>query len=384
MEKLDQYLPTSTALAAREIGVSVVICCHNSAKRLPETLAHLARQQVRNASWEVIVVDNGSTDDTAEVARKCWPEHLNHFFRIVHESQLGLTYARKLGLQEAFYEFVCFVDDDNWLCETWIDDVLDVMSRHPEVAVCGGINDAVTEIPAPRWFEFCRAMWAVSVDQPLTGDITASGLSVCGAGLTLRQSAWRHLRSDRFEPLLTGRRGKSLVGNEDNELCFALRLAGWRLWVEPRLKLKHFLPSGRLTWKYARRLHRAAGFSGVGLDAYYYGALPKPSYVRARLREVWWWQALTLLKRQALGPLRFLRYTLTDSEGQHEALFVDQELGRLAGLIRLRSDYSKAIAEVRSARWRHSDRLQDPLAGAERNPAPVESEAVAVSQREIS
>jgi hypothetical protein len=91
-----------------------------------------------------------------------------------------------------------------------------------------------------------------------------------------------------------------------------------------------------------------------------------------------------LLKRQALGPLRFLRYTLTDSEGQHEALFVDQELGRLAGLIRLRSDYSKAIAEVRSARWRHSDRLQDPLAGAERNPAPVESEAVAVSQREIS
>jgi cellulose synthase/poly-beta-1,6-N-acetylglucosamine synthase-like glycosyltransferase len=356
----------SSALESKEIGISVVICCHNSARRLPPTLAHLAAQKIRRAAWEVILVDNASTDDTVEVARKCWPEELAHLYRIVREPQLGLTFARQRGLQEAAYEFVCFVDDDNWLCETWIEDVLDVMIGHPEVAICGGINEAVPETPAPAWFDFCRTMWAVSSPAQLTGDITSSGLSVCGAGLTLRQSAWRQLRSNGFTPILSGRRGASLIGNEDNELCFALRLAGWHLWVEPRLRLKHFLPAGRLTWKYARRLHRAAGFSGVPLDAYFYGALPKPTHIRPKLREFWQWQALTLMKRFALKPWRFLRFALSASEGESEALWVDMELGRLAGLARFGSEYSRSIAAVRSAAWRRAGKFSNGLNPPER------------------
>jgi len=347
-----KYDSHSQQAAARPIGVSVVICCHNSAKRLPPTLQHLVAQQIRGAKWEVIVVDNSSTDDTVEVAARCWPKEQTHLFRIVQEPELGLTYARKRGLGESSYEFVCFVDDDNWLCPTWIEDVLDLMTRHSEVAVSGGVNYAVSETPAPAWFSHCKFMWAVSVDDPLTGDITESGLAVCGAGLTLRYSAWRRLVADGFEPLLSGRRGTSLVGNEDNELCFALRMAGWHIWVDPRLTLQHFLPSGRMTWAYARRLHRAAGMSGVALDAYFYGDRSSPTGLRARLREHWQWQALTLLKGFLMRPIRFLRYALTASEGANEALWVDQEIGRFLGLARFGSDYTRCIRAVRNATWR--------------------------------
>lgn len=64
-------------------GVSIVICCYNSASRLPETLQHIAEQEVAaNISWEVIVVDNASTDNTQEIAKKNGQNtayHMYHF-----------------------------------------------------------------------------------------------------------------------------------------------------------------------------------------------------------------------------------------------------------------------------------------------------------------
>ncbi|MGF2076073.1 glycosyltransferase, partial [Enterococcus casseliflavus] len=64
-------------------GVSVVVCSHNGADRLPGTLAHLASQRVtRDLLWEVIVIDNASTDDTAGVARRHWVHETSGSFRI--------------------------------------------------------------------------------------------------------------------------------------------------------------------------------------------------------------------------------------------------------------------------------------------------------------
>ena len=96
-------------------GVWVVLCCHNSAGRLPLTLAHLAAQQISpKLAWEVIVVDNASNDGTAEVAMKAWPEDAPVKLHVVHESQLGLSNARWRGFSQARYEVVSFIDDDNW------------------------------------------------------------------------------------------------------------------------------------------------------------------------------------------------------------------------------------------------------------------------------
>ncbi|MGH7265987.1 MAG: hypothetical protein ACREMB_14255, partial [Candidatus Rokuibacteriota bacterium] len=52
----------------------------------------------------------------------------------------------------------------------------------------------------------------------------------------------------------------------DAEICFALRLAGWRLWFEPRMRLRHFIQTHRLDWWYLRRLFRGVGASSVGFD----------------------------------------------------------------------------------------------------------------------
>ena len=98
-----------------ELGVSIMICCHNGAARLPETLAHLSRQKVDpGIPWEVLIVDNASTDDTAPRARQLWPESAPAPLRIIPEPQQGKPYACLRGLNEARYEFLGIIDDDNW------------------------------------------------------------------------------------------------------------------------------------------------------------------------------------------------------------------------------------------------------------------------------
>ena len=69
---------------AVSVGVSVVICTHNGAKLLPETLAHLRKQQVsKGVRWEVLIIDNASTDDSASVARQCWGDNGPTTLRVI-------------------------------------------------------------------------------------------------------------------------------------------------------------------------------------------------------------------------------------------------------------------------------------------------------------
>jgi len=82
------------------LGVSIVICCHNSARLLPKTLSHLKRQRVPDGlSWEVVIVDNASTDDTGRIARGCWAEGGPVCLRVIREPRLGLSYARERGFR---------------------------------------------------------------------------------------------------------------------------------------------------------------------------------------------------------------------------------------------------------------------------------------------
>src|SRR5437773_6033620 len=133
-EKLAPPPSVSEYRSSLPLGVCVVICCHNGGKRLARTLAHLADQVVPpEIAWEVIVVDNASTDGTADVAAACWSNCVP--LRIISEPRLGLTYARERGFREAKYEFISFVDDDNWVSPEWVRTVFRLMCDHPDVGI---------------------------------------------------------------------------------------------------------------------------------------------------------------------------------------------------------------------------------------------------------
>src|SRR5260221_11052912 len=103
-------------------GISVIVCCFNSATRISPTLKHLYNQKnISSSSWEIIIINNCSTDNTTEKATQVWDSFSSNkpSFKIVNESTPGLSVARQKGIDESYYDYVLFCDDDNWLEENY-------------------------------------------------------------------------------------------------------------------------------------------------------------------------------------------------------------------------------------------------------------------------
>lgn len=334
------------------LGVSLVICCHNSSLRLPKTIKHLNAQTVSaDICWEVIVVDNASTDLTADVAKTYLDVCLKSRARIVNEPRIGLNNARNRGFEEAKYEFVSFIDDDNWVSQNWVQIVYEVMSQHSEIAVCGGYSEAVCEIEPPQWFEAYKESYAVGPEKIEAGDITWTRGNVWGAGMTIRKSARHSLLEHGFHANLVGRTGCSLISGEDSELCFALKVAGWQIWYEPRLRLQHYLPANRLTWKYLRRLHRAFGVSSVGIDPYYLVLDSEKNAIKVLMKSTWQGRVLLSIKTLLKPFTKSWFISESTSEGNPDILTIERQLGRLSELLSMRSAYRKRVMDVKRAQW---------------------------------
>lgn len=326
-----------------ENGVSLAICCHNSAKTLPTTLKFIKKQKVpKNINWEVIIVDNGSADNTAEVAKQCWPKDAPAPLKVVSEPQIGLVYARYKAFEESRYEFISFIDDDNWASPGWVKSVFEVMRNHPDIGACGGFVEPVFESEPPEWFESCKDGYAVG-PQGKPGDITEARGRLVGAGLTIRKDACQQLINLGFSNMLIGHKGNSLLRGEDTELCYALRLAGWKLWYEPGLRLKHYLSSDRLQWRHIRRLRRGGGRASVAFDAYF-AALNKND--RVKLKQDWKSQSLPVMKELFGQPIKLFSSLFLDREGDKEVLLMEQKIGRLLELLKRRKEYNKSFEKI--------------------------------------
>lgn len=326
-------------------GVSIVVCCHNSARLLPETLARLAAQQFtgRLPPCEVIVIDNASTDQTSTVARESWPPDYLIPLRVVPEPQLGLTSARLRGIVESKYEFVCFVDDDNRVSSNWLETISKLVSEHDDVGAFGGQIEAIAESALPAWFNQFQNYYAVGQQADQAGDITDSRGYLWGAGLCLRKRAWQMLTENQFSFRLSDRKGQGLSAGGDAELCYALRLAGWRLWYEPRLKMQHFLPESRLRWSYLRRVSRGFGAATAGIDAYETAVRNEPTGAIQTARRSWSWQTLATIRYLLKKPLKLLRAPLSPMEGDADVLQIEKLWGRLLELLKNRRNYVSSL-----------------------------------------
>lgn len=300
-------------------SISVVICCYNSASRLPRTLEHLKAQRCPEVSWELILVDNRSTDNTADVAQNVWGQGPAPL-KIVREEKQGLSFARLAGLHAATGEIIALVDDDNWLPPSWLQSVHQLFSEHPDVTIAGGPIDAVCAIDPPSWFQSYCGNYVI-VDLAENSQYMQRPLP--GAGLCLRRRAWLSLIESGFQSLLTDRKGNSLSSGGDAELCYALMIQGHKVYYEKKLRISHFLEAHRLQWSYLLRLQRAFGQQSVILDA----------YDQVYRKKVFHFSFLKELLRTLFRILRLrLKYLLTASwrrpENTLEVLIINQQ-GRL-------------------------------------------------------
>ena len=272
-------------------GVSIIICCYNSSLRIEETLRYIAALQINGINCEVILVDNASTDNTADTARSAWQKLGNNKinFHITYQSTPGLTYAREKGIREANYEFLIFCDDDNWLDENYIQNTVKFFRSDPQIAVLGGVGIAEFETPLskPVWFD--KFYHGYAVGQQAEKECIIN--SVYGAGMAVRKSVLTEVMN-KSPMFLHGRKQNQLTAGEDGEICYRIILEGYLILYSPQLTFKHFLEAKRLTWDHLKKLHIGFAKMNVVLNLYekaINSESPKLSYFNWLKKASYYW-----------------------------------------------------------------------------------------------
>jgi glycosyltransferase involved in cell wall biosynthesis len=243
------------------VAATVAICTYNGAARVPAVIDALAAQTAPAEAWELIVVDNASTDGTGTVADGRIREKLRSQGRVVREARQGLSFARARAAVEAAGEILCFLDDDNIPAPTWVASALDAFLRRPRAGVIGGKVHPRWESP-PTPLAEAVAPFALAVcdqgDAPV--QIEAAGGGIVGAGLCVRTNLLREIYGDpEFSARVTGRSGGSLMSGEDLAISVQARERGWECWYEPALVIAHRIPASRMDPAYLLQLYEGIG-----------------------------------------------------------------------------------------------------------------------------
>lgn len=193
------------------------------------TLAALSGQTFSEA-WELLVVDNNSSDRTADIARARWTRS-DVPLTVLSETNQGLMWARLCGLAAARGEWICFVDDDNHLAPDYLSIADEIFDRNELVALVGGQATPAFEVDPPGWLT--PGHWKALACGPQG---IAEGLvdhPLYGAGICLRKAAWIDLKGSGWEPILQGRSGNVLLSGEDFEMALVAVCRGWRIYYSP-------------------------------------------------------------------------------------------------------------------------------------------------------
>ncbi|WP_214629815.1 glycosyltransferase [Paenibacillus agaridevorans] len=224
---------------------TVAICTHNRSKDTREAVESVMSGRADLDDYEVIVVDNRSTDDTAAVM-KALQERYGERLRYVFEGELGLSVARNRAIREAKGTYILFLDDDALAMPGWVEAIVDVFESDAAIGCVGGRIDPVWESSEPDWIpEEHRSVFTILDYAPTVTEMEAPSIPY-GANVAFRRELFLdigHFRED------LGRRGGKLLSSEESELIGRLRRSH-KVYYTPHGGVRHKIAKERATRKW--------------------------------------------------------------------------------------------------------------------------------------
>jgi glucosyl-dolichyl phosphate glucuronosyltransferase len=224
--------------------VSVVLCTRNRADFLEAAIRSLVAQDFPRDRFEIILVDNASSDATPEVARSFAAEA---DLRYVREERIGLCIARNTGWQAARGPIIAYFDDDAVARPGWLAAIADAFARHDgtDIGVVGGPVSPLWQAPRPPWLPDAVAGSLTIVDwgpeEKILTNIDREWL--VGANMALPKGVLEE--TGGFHPWLD-RVGGSLLSSGDVFLQKAVMRLGYACLYVPGMAIEHVVPPSRL------------------------------------------------------------------------------------------------------------------------------------------
>ncbi len=227
---------------------SIIVCTYNRADSLKKTLDALAGLEVpAQFSWEIVVVDNNSSDSTRAVIESYMLKMDN--LRYVFQKEQGLSHARNKGIEQSSGDIVLFTDDDvcpesNWLHQS----VLNMEEHHCDA--CGGYIAPAWEQPPPSWLtERFYGFLAIKTDAGPC-QVELGGSLPFGANMVFRREVFE--KAGLFDTS-RGRKGAVLASGEDGEMFERILAAGRKVVYFDNARVHHHIEVFRTRKQYFRR-----------------------------------------------------------------------------------------------------------------------------------
>ena len=303
------------------IEVSAIICTHNRAKYLRKAIRSLADQSLRKSLYEIIIIDNGSTDNTKRIVLEELASVSN--LRYVYEPVLGLSQARNTGWKNAEGEYVAYLDDDAIAGPQWLEKILLTFNSVKPVpgAVCGKV-EPIWEAPRPGWVPDSMLGAFTIVDWSQCPIILNKKQFLPGANFALPIYLIRKVGG--FKTKL-GRQGNKLLSMEETLLRREIEAMGYYCYYNPQIAVRHHILASRLTQRWFLGRWYWQGISEAVLQVYLESLYPSE-----RIRRV-----IPLARRLLLPPGRLPRLLLaTNCPDRFAAKCLDlSRLGYMVGML---------------------------------------------------
>lgn len=237
--------------------VSVVICSYNRAAYISGALDSLYQQTASKNNFEVIVVDNNSTDGTEQVVSKWRSENPEGYFHYSTETNQGASYARNTGAQLAKGEWLCFMDDDAIATPSYIENIIKHIHAKPEAIGFGG-RIIPKYIPSePKWMSYYVSSLVGNFDYAPAACAFENGKYPIESNMIVKKDIYDSIGG--FNTALPGVVGTLRIGGEGKELFYKILALGHNIYYDPSICVHHVVEVKKLTSEY---MYRVA--SGIG------------------------------------------------------------------------------------------------------------------------
>ncbi len=240
--------------------LSVIICTYNRDKYIYTTLEKIAHNSFPCGNYEIILVNNNSTDNTETCCQRFANDFPEVDFHYYVETKQGLSHARNRGIQESTGDWLIFLDDDSFVDTTYLQHLQHQLQAHPDAMAFGGkITPAFEDEHTPEWLCSWTYSWVSAIDKG-THVVLFSKDYPIGANMGFSRACINEAGYFNTE---LGRSKRNLMGGEEKDVFNRVKAISDKIYYFPDVHVQHIIPPQRTTLEFICKI----GY-GVGMSEY--------------------------------------------------------------------------------------------------------------------